>query len=46
MDYFKTTEGNNVTYLTTYEVKGFFDGVVGLAPKHINALRDKGITHP
>ena len=46
MDYFETIDKNNVTYLTTYEVKGFFDGVMGLAPKHINALRNEEINHP
>ena len=45
-DYFKIVDGNSVTYLTTIEVKAFFEVVMGLAPKHINALRDEGITHP
>ena len=35
-----------VTLIATYEVKAFFEGVMGLAAKHINALRDKGITNP
>ena len=46
MDYFETIDGNNVTYLTIYEVKGFFEGVMGLVVKHSNALSDEGITHP
>ena len=45
-DYFETINGNSVTYLITVEVKAFFEVVMGLAPKHINALRDEGITHP
>ena len=45
-DYFETIDGNTTTYLTTVEVKAFFEIVMGLVPKHINALRDNVITHP
>ena len=45
-DYFETINGNTITYLNTHEVKAFFEVVMGLAPKHINALLDEGITHP
>ena len=47
MDYFETmANGNSVTYLTTVEVKALFEDVMGLTPKHINALREERITHP
>ena len=46
MNYFETIDGNTTTYLTTHEVKAFYEVVMGLALKHISALRDKGITHP
>ena len=47
MDYFETVAGvTTATYLTTVKVKAFFEDVMGLAPKHINALREEGITHP
>ena len=47
MDYFETNTNRNTTwYLTTNGVETFFEDVMGLAPKHINALQDKGITHP
>ena len=44
-DYFETINGNTITSLTTHEVKAFFEIIMGLAPKHINALRDKGIIY-
>ena len=46
LDYFETIDRNVVAYLTTYEVNTFFEGVMGLAAKHINALWNKEITHP
>ena len=36
----------NGTLLTPSAVKNFFVKELGLAPKHINILRDEGITHP
>ena len=35
-----------VTYLTIAAVQDFWEMTLSLAPKHINALRDEGITHP
>ena len=36
---------NTTWYLTVTSVADFLEGVMGLTPKHINALYDKGITH-
>ena len=45
-DYFETKNGNTTQFLTVPRITAFWEVVMGLAPKHINALRDKGITHP
>ena len=45
-DYFETINGNTTWFLTVPMVQAFWERVMGLAPKHINALRDEGITHP
>ena len=46
MDYFKTTNGITIWLLTLTNVQAFWEVTMGLEPKHINALRDKAITHP
>ena len=45
-DYSETIDGAQVTYLTVGAVRSFWEVTLALAPKHINALRDEGITHP
>ena len=45
-DYFETKNGHTIWFLTVTRVTAFWEGVMGLTPKHINALCDKGITHP
>ena len=45
-DYAETINGMQVTYLTVNAVKRFWEDTLTLAPKHINALREEGITHP
>ena len=45
-DYADTINGVRVTYLTVGAVQTFLETTMTLAPKHINALRDEGITHP
>ena len=45
-DYAETIDGMGVTYLTVNAVKRFWEDTLTLAPKHSNALREKGITHP
>ena len=45
-DYFETIDGNTTWFLTVPIIQAFREMVMGLAPKHINALRDKDITHP
>ena len=45
-DYSETIDGVLVTYLTVVTVQKFWEVTLFLLPKHINALRDKGVTHP
>ena len=45
-DYAETIDGARITYLTINAVKLFWEDTLTLAPKHINALREEGITHP
>ena len=45
-DYSETIDGVLVTYLTIAAVQNFWVVTLSLAPKHINALRAEGITHP
>ena len=46
-DYYNTkANGNTTWFLTVPNVQAFWEKTMGLAPKHTNALRDKGITHP
>ena len=45
-DYYETINGNTTWFLTVPRVTAFWEVVMGLVPKHINALRDEGITHP
>ena len=45
-DYYETINGNTTWFLTAPNVQAFWERAMGLAPKHINALCDKGITHP
>ena len=45
-DYSETVDGTLVTYLTVGAVRTFLEVTMTLAPKHINALREEGITHP
>ena len=45
-DYAETINGVHVTHLTVGAVRTFLEITMTLAPKHINALREEGITHP
>ena len=46
-DYYETKVNRTTTwFLTVPNVQAFWEKTMGLAPKHINALRDKAITHP
>ena len=45
-DYAETINGVLVTYLTVGAVQTFLETTMTLAPKHIHALREEGITHP
>ena len=45
-DWNKTVNGVQVPLLTSDVVKDFFVKELGLAAKHINILREEGITHP
>ena len=45
-DCFETMNGNATWFLTVQNLKTFWEVTMGLAQRNINALRDKGITHP
>ena len=45
-DWTKTVNGTQTTLLTEPIVKDFFVTGLGLAAKHVNILREEGITHP
>ena len=45
-DYYGTKNGHTTWFLTVTRFTAFWEVVMGLAPKHINFLRDKRITHP
>ena len=45
-DWHKVVNGIQVPLLTANFVKNFFVKELGLAPKHINILREEGIIHP
>ena len=45
-DWEKTVNGVQIPLLSSNVVKGFFVNELGLAAKHINILREEGITHP
>ena len=45
-DYAETINGVLVTHLTVAAVQTFLETTMTLAPKHINALREEGISHP
>ena len=46
-DYYETkANGTTTWFLHIPNVQAFWETTMGLAPKHINALRDKAITHP
>ena len=45
-DYAETIDGTRVTYLTVNAIKHFWEDTLTLALKHINDLREEGITHP
>lgn len=45
-DWTKTVNGTQTTLLTEPVVKDFFVSELGLAAKHVNILREEGITHP
>ena len=45
-DYADTIDVMQVTYLTVGAVQTFLETTMNLAPKHIHALREEGITHP
>ena len=45
-NYSETIDGAQVTYLTVVAVQEFWETTLTLAPKHVHALREEGITHP
>ena len=45
-DYVETIGGVATTHLDIASVKHFWEVTMSLQPKHIHALRGKGITHP
>ena len=46
-DYYETKANVTTTwFLTVPNVQAFWEKTMGLAPKHINALRDEAVTHP
>ena len=45
-NYAETIDGARVTYLTVVAVQEFWETTLTLAPKHVHALREEGITHP
>ena len=45
-DYYETKNRNTTWFFTVPNFQVFGEEVMGLASKHINALRDKGITNP
>ena len=45
-DYDEAVDGAIVQHLTVNAVQTYFETTLTLAPKHIHALRDEGITHP
>ena len=45
-DYAETIDGVRVADLTVGAVQTFFETTLTLAPKHIHALQEEGITHP
>ena len=44
-DYTEMIDGVQVVHLTVNAVKSFFENTMSLEPKHVNALREEGITH-
>ena len=45
-DYIETIDGVQVVHLTVNAVRAFFETTMSLEPKHVNALREEGVTHP
>ena len=45
-DYIETIDGVQVVHLTVNAVQAFFETTMSLEPKHVNALREEGVTHP
>ena len=45
-DYYETINGITTWFINVPKVQAFWEVTMGLVPKHINALRDKAITHP
>ena len=45
-DYSETIDGRPVVHLTVAAVQAFFEVTMSLDSKHVNALREEGITHP
>ena len=45
-DYDEAIDGVIVQHLTVNAVQTYFETTLALAPKHIHALREEGITHP
>ena len=45
-DYDEAIDGAVVQHLTVNAVQTYFETTLTLAPKHIHALREEGITHP
>ena len=44
-DYSETIDGQQVVHLTVAAVQAFFEVTMSLDSKHVNALREEGITH-
>ena len=45
-DYTEMIDGRQVVHLTVAVVKAFFEVTMSLNSKHVNALREEGITDP
>ena len=45
-DYAETIDETLVTHLTVGAIEAFWETTLTLAPKHVHALWEEGITHP
>ena len=46
IDHYETINRTTTWFLNVTKVQVFWEVTMGLAPKHIHALRDEAITHP